>query len=249
MLKWSSEEDINKFCATICSLFNPKFNGSKSEQDAQSELAFATVYSFAKNCELTANEFIIAFNLAAEGKLKTEEDKNGKSESIQLYREIDMIKLIEIKSAYIRHKANDKMYENGKAQIREFLTPTKVELSPEEKKKERARFYASDYARLQREGKVLGSTIFYDLIKKNGLEKINIDFVEKTLSGFKPETTEPNLLNRKEDFGQGKLPRIIKNDAKTFFIDAVVEKYFQVRKLKELTEEEFIKYWETIYEK
>ncbi|GEN74106.1 hypothetical protein [Chryseobacterium lathyri] len=245
MLKWSSEKDVNEFCAEICSRFNPKYVGNQQEKDALAELDFATAYSFAKNCELTAEEFFLAFNLAAEGRLKYEEDKDGNAEPIKLFREIDAIKLNEVKSAYIRYKSLDKKYENGKAEIKAFLEPPIVEPTPEEKKAARNKFYTAEYRRLQLEGNVLGTIVFYDLIKKRGLKTVKVEFIEAVLSTFIPEKIEN--IARKEEPEKIRVPKIQKNDPLTYFKDCIVKAYIEKEELKEFTEEAWIEHWEKLH--
>ena len=245
MLKWSSEDDVNRFCAKICSLFNPKYTGSPEEKDALAELDFATAYAFAKNCELTAEEMELAFHLATEGKLKTEPDKDGNAVPVQLYREVDALKLGELKAAYIRHKASDKGYEIGKEKLKNFLEPPTQELTPEQKKAERIAFYKTELERLQNGEMVLGTTIFYELIKLAGLERISLKYVESVLDKFQPETFQSGISVTKVG-GELDIPKKIKHNAKVFFIGEIVKSYFKKHNLKELTQDQFIAHWENI---
>ena len=111
-------------------------------------------------------------------------------------------------------------------------------------KEQRLKFYSEEYKRLQRDGKVLGTTIFYDLIKKEGLETVKLKWLEAILDKFKPETVDKSLINEPQLV---KLPKIKKHDAKTFFIDELVHAYFVNKKLKDLSEEDFINHWENIF--
>ena len=61
----------------LINFINPKF------EEGEAEIAEAEIYSFAKNCELTANEFILALEMSADGKLYSEPDTNGNSEKIK----------------------------------------------------------------------------------------------------------------------------------------------------------------------
>ena len=236
MLKWSSEDEINTFCAKICSLFNPKYVGNQQEKDALMEIDFATAYSFSKNCELTADEMELAFHLATEGKLKSEIDKDGNATPIQLYREVDAIKLGELKSAYIRYKRDDVGYGLGKEKIKAFLAPPEKEHTPEEQKDNRKAWFTSEFERLQKGESVLGSTHFFDLITANEEIKMNVADVAVALGKFNPE----KALGKN---GEG-LPIVKKNDVVTYFKDKLVASYIKKHNLKELSLEEFINYWE-----
>lgn len=235
MLKWSNEPDQINFAQHVMNFINPKLD---SEEEFQASL-FVLV-EFAKKCELTAAEYLYALELAADGKLYSEEGKK-----VQLFREIDRLKLGEVKAAYIQHKRNDKQYEAGKAKIKAFLTPPDTKPTEEEKKAERLRFYESEYARMQKGENILGTVIFYDLIKKQGLQKVSLRFIENALERYKPQTFETGLQTTKVG-GLLDLPKKTSHDAKLFFINEIVKAYFTLHKLKDVNLEEFINYWENI---
>ena len=44
------------------------------------------------------------------------------------------------------------------------------------------------------------------------------------------------------------MPKIKENNAKTHFIDDFVNSFIKFKKLSELTQDEFVKYWNDIYE-
>ena len=238
MLKYASDTEISQFAIRLINFINPKF------EEGEAEIAEAEIYSFAKNCELTGNEFLLALEMSAEGKLYSEPDANGNSEKIKLYREVDRLKLGEVKSAYIALKRADKVFQDDLKKIKAFLEPPKPEPTEEELKEQRLKFYSEEYKRLQRDGKVLGTTIFYDLIKKEGLETVKLKWLEAILDKFKPETVDKSLINEPQLV---KLPKIKKHDAKSFFIDELVHAYFVNKKLKDLSEEDFINHWENIF--
>ena len=238
MLKYASDSEISQFAIRLINFINPKF------EEGEAEIAEAEIYSFAKNCELTGNEFLLALEMSADGKLYSEPDTNGNSEKIKLYREVDRLKLGEVKSAYIALKRADKVFQEDVKKIKAFLEPPKPEPTEEELKEQRLKFYSEEYKRLQRDGKVLGTTIFYDLIKKEGLETVKLKWLEAILDKFKPETVDKSLINEPQLV---KLPKIKKHDAKTFFIDELVHAYFVNKKLKDLSEEDFINHWENIF--
>ena len=233
MLKYASDNDISVFSARVISFINPKFD------EGEFELAEADIYSFAKNCELTAEEFLLALELASERKLS-----NEKGEIIQLYKQIDRLTLGTVKSAYIELKKTDKNYNDDKLLIKNHLSPENAEKTPEEKQKQRIDFLTEEYRRLIKDGKVLGTVIFYGLMKKSGIETVKLKWLEHTLDRFKPE--EPEKLMRSLETESLKLPKIKKNDVKTYLIDNLVYAYFRANKLNEMTEKEFIEYWENI---
>ena len=240
-LKHSDDNEIAVFTAKVLNFINPKFDDPETEL----QLAEAELYSFAQNCELTTDEFMIALQLAADGKLYTEPDEKGTSRKIQLYREIDRLKLGEVKAAYLHHKTIDKQYENGKAAIKSFLEPPTPELTEEEKKEIRIKFYKSEFQRLQKGENILGTITFYDLIKHSGLELVKLKFVEAVLDKFQPETMQGGLSVSKAG-SQLDIPKKITNNAKQHFINSLVKAYFNKKKLKDLTESEFIDHWERI---
>ncbi len=240
-LKHCNENEIAIFTARVLNFINPKFD----DQDTELQLAEAELYSFAQKCELTADEFMIALEMAADGKLYTEQDEKGVSKRIQLFREIDRLKLGEVKSAYLYHKTIDKQYENGKAVIKAFLEPPKPELTEEQKIAERIKFYKTEFERLQKGEMVLGTVIFYDLIKHSGLEVVKLKFVELVLDKYQPESFQSGLSVSKVG-NQLDIPKKVKNNAKQHFINTLVKAYFDKNNLKSLTESEFIQHWETI---
>lgn len=223
------------FAQHVLNFINPKLD---SEEEFQASL-FVLV-EFARKCDLTAAEYLYALELAADGRLHTEDGKK-----VQLFREIDRLKLGEVKAAYIHHKRSDKQYEAGRAKIKAFLSPPDQEPTEEEKKAERLRFYRSEHARLQRDEAVLGTVIFYGLIKKKGMDKISLKYVENVLDRYQPQTFESGLQTSKAG-SLLDLPKKVTHDARTFFINSLVRSYFEKNDLKSLTEKEFIQYWETI---
>ena len=234
MLKSSTDEDKNVFSARVLNFINPKFD--PENQILETELAEAELYAFANNCELTANEFMLALEMATEGKLSSEPDDNGNSQKIKLFREIDRLKLGEVKSAYIFHKTHDKKYETGRAEIKAFLNPPEKELTAEEKKESLIAWLEEEYRRLREYGKILGSIRFFDLITANEEINIKVQDVATGLAKFVPEVATGKI-------GEG-LPSIKKNDVVTFFKDGIVARYIKKHNLKELSLNDWINYWE-----
>ena len=237
MLKHCDDSQISIFSAKVINFINPKFN------EGEFELAEADLYIFAKGCELTADEFLLALRMAAEGKLSRE--INGNNEKITLYKQIDQLSLLTIKSAYIELKKTEKSYNDDLLLIKSALLPEIKEKTPEELKEQRINFFIEDYKRLKSDGKVLGTVIFYDLIKKSGIETVKLKWLENSLERFKPTISE---TVRGNDFEKVKMPKIKENNAKTHFIDDFVNSFIKFKKLSELTQDEFVKYWNDIYE-
>ena len=237
MLKHCDDSQISIFSAKVINFINPKFN------EGEFELAEADLYIFAKGCELTPDEFLLALKMAAEGKLSRE--VNGNNEKITLYKQIDQLSLLTIKSAYIELKKTEKAYNDDLLLIKSALLPEIKEKTPEELKEQRINFFIEDYKRLKSDGKVLGTVIFYDLIKKSGIETVKLKWLENSLERFKPTISE---TVRGNDFEKVKMPKIKENNAKTHFIDDFVNSFIKFKKLSELTQDEFVKYWNDIYE-
>lgn len=238
MLKQSNEEQINIFTAKVLNYFNPKYGENPTLEE---ELACADIHRFAMRCEITEDEFMLALDLATEGKLKTEPDAAGNIGNIKLYREIDIIKLGEVKAAYIRFKNDDEKYKNGKAKIKAFLNPPEKKLTAEEYRTLTLNNIRKDYHRFKADGKVLATPVFYDLIKKTGIVKVKLDFVEKFLKKFVPEIAEGKISS-----GSTSLPKVIKKDAYVEFQNEMISHYIIHLNLHEITEEEWVKHWELL---
>lgn len=239
MLKQSTEEQINIFSAKVLNYFNPKFDDPEIEE----ELARADIFRFALRCEITEEEFMLALDLATEGKLQTAPDLAGNVENIKLYREIDIIKLGEVKAAYLRFKKVDENYKNGKNKITAFLYPPVVELTPEQKKEIRIKFLKEEFFRLQTKGEVLGSIQFYDLLRKEH-KVIKIGFVEKFLQTVKLE--EYIDAGRSTEVHKASSKKVIKKDPFLEFKELFVSSYITKMKLKDVTEEKWIEHWEAL---
>jgi len=156
-------------------------------------------------------------------------------EPVKLFREIDRIKLGEVENAYLEFRKYDKLFERDNKKIKNFLSPPKPEESPEERQQQRRMYYASEYDRLKEDGKVLGTDLFFNLIKKNGEDKVSLSFIEKVLKKYRHKS----LIGR----------RMVENEVLSFFIDEFVSAHIKREKLSELSKPEWINYWENIYEK
>jgi hypothetical protein len=238
MLKSSSDQEINVFTAKILNFFNPKF-----ESETEVELVRVEIYTFAMRCELTPDEFLLALHLATEGKLKTEIDKDGNAETIKLYREIDIIKLGEVKAAYMRYKSTDPKYTKGIADVKAFLSPPSVELTPEQKQNIWLKFLKDEFARLQDKGEVLGSVQYYDILRKKH-DLVKIGFVEKFMMTFVPEEHTKDERSKAIHLASSK--KIIKKDLFLSFKELFVSSYITKMKLKDGTEKDWISHWESL---
>lgn len=241
MLKQSSENDINVFTAKVLSYFNPKFEDPEIEE----KLACEDIKRFASRCEITEDEFMLALDLATEGRLQSSPDSAGNVENIKLYREIDIIKLGEVKAAYLRFKMSDEKYAKGKAEIKKFLSPPPAELTAEQKKEIRIKFLKEEYSRLQLKNEVLGSVQFYDLLRREH-SVVKIAFVEKFLQTVKLE--EYVETARSTDFHKVSSKKVIKKDPFLAFKELFISSYITKMKLKDVTEEEWISHWERLRE-
>lgn len=239
MLKSSSEQDVNVFTAKVINFFNPKF-----ETETEVELARADIFKFALRCELTAEEFLLALNLATEGKLKSEINGEGGAEVIKLYRDIDSIKLGEVKAAYMRYKIEDEKYKKGKDQIRNYLNPPPPKMTSEEYEALTLENIKRDYHRFKADGKVLATPLFYDLIKQARGENIKLKFVESFLKNFVPEVAEGKLSAT----GTA-LPKLIKKDAYLEFQNEMIVNYVLYLKLHETSEEVWMQHWKRLINK
>lgn len=229
-LKYSDEKVRHRFAQSVLKLINPKF-----ESETEANIAFGILMDFSADSELTEAEYIIALKEASKGRLRTE-DTNGNLKPVKLFREIDFIKLNEVEQAYILYRNQDKQHELGEAKINEFLAPPKSELTEEQKKAERMKFYEEEWKRLQDRGIIYGTIVFYELIKTE-VEKVKLSFLEAVLDTYKPE-------NKK-----GIIEEIVQQNPKVHFINHFVMRFIKAHKLKDLSLEDWKEYWEEKHEK
>ena len=237
-LKQTSLDNPNEIEAFINEVF-AKVNPTFTDGENGVKLAESEIRRYAKQSLITREEFFIARTLLSRDLLF---DFDGNP--LKPFKIIDFEFFNKVETAYINFRNHEKTREIGIAKLKAFLEPPKPEPTEEELKEQRLKFYSEEYKRLQRYGKVLGTTIFYDLIKKEGLETVKLKWLEVILDKFKPETVDKSLINEPQLV---KLPKIKKHDAKTFFIDELVHAYFVNKKLKDLSEEDFINHWENIF--
>lgn len=241
MLKHSSQEEVSIFVARVINYINPKF-----QDETEMKLAEADLIGFAKTCELTCEEFLLALRLAAEKKLVSAPDENGNSEVIKLFREIDSIKFGEIKSAYLYRKTIDTKYESDKVKIKAFLNPPK-EVSPEERRATIIKMLTQDHERLMRNERVIATTKYYDwIVKVAGVTSVRVPWLVEILESFEAESSDMKL-----EQGRGGLltkAKVTKNDPVLFFKEHFVNAYNKIHKLHRSTLEEWKAHWLRLYD-
>lgn len=236
-LKHSNQKERETFAQSALAFINPNL-----ESEAELNIVLAILMDFSADCELTANEFMMALKLSADGKLFLE-GVDGKSIPVKLLRKIDQIALRETQQAYIHYRNKDKLHQQGQDKLKAYLNPPK-EKSEEELKAERIEFLKGQYKELQSKGSVRASVIFYPLLRKKHKE-VKLDFLDNFLNNFKPETIE---LKNGAGIDFSNPAKVVKNNVHTSFKDAFVSVAIQHYKLKEKTEEQWIEFWEELKE-
>lgn len=216
-----------KATSRIINMFQMKFENQDAQQMAMGEFG-----SFLRDYALTADEVLEAYRLVAKVELV---DFEG--EPIIFYPNLSIGQAGKILKAYENYKIGNSQHTQGIAKIKTFLNPPAPELTPEEKKELRLSWLKVEYSRLQKEGKVLGTTKFYEEIKARGIESVKLSFLENVL----------DAINFKKDKVQ--LPGSSGQYAKLFFIENFVRVYFDYYKLKDMEESDFVEYWQSIYDK
>lgn len=238
-LKQTSLDNPNEIEAFINEIF-AKVNPTFTDGENGVKLAESEIRRYAKQSLITREEFFIARTLLSRDLLF---DFEGNP--LKPFKIIDFEFFNKVETAYINFRNYEKTREIGIAKIKAFLEPQKPEPTEEELKEQRLKFFIEDYKRLKSDGKVLGTVIFYDLIKKSGIETVKLKWLENSLERFKPTISE---TVRGNDFEKVKVPKIKENNAKTHFIDDFVNSFIKFKQLSELTQDEFVKYWNDIYE-
>ncbi len=178
---------------------------------------------------------MIALDMVPKGLL----DIDG--EKVKFFREINQAQLGQYEAGYIEFKARDNKIQNAKGRISLFLNPPPPDLSPEDLQKLTLSNIKKDYHRFKAEGKVLATPIFYDLIKKTGIVKVKLDFVEKFLRSFVSEIAEGKIGSNGTN-----LPKVVKRDVYVEFQNEMINHYIIHLELHDKTEEEWIKHWEAL---
>lgn len=223
-LKQSEKSEQAIFSKKVLSFLNPKF-----EDEMEYNISLSILMDFCSDCELTDEEYLQALKMSADGKLTLEE--NGEAKTIKLFREIDNLKLREVKRAYIQYRNHDINYNKGKKMIDNYLNPP-LEKTKEEKEKEKIDFLKKQYQELQNIGCPSAFILFYPHLKKD-LKIVSVEFIEQFLINYKPEKREGFLYKT----------NIVKCDAFTEFKKIFTSTALKYKKLNELTINEWIKYW------
>lgn len=214
-----------KASARIVNMFQMKFEDSNSQ-----ELAMGEFGTFLRDYALTADEILEAYRMVAKLELV---DFQG--EPIVFYPNLSIGQAGKILKAYQDHKIESVQHTKGTNQIKAFLNPPAPEKTPKEKKEIRVSLLKVEFNRLQNEGKILGHHIFYELIKSTGIETVKLSFLEVVLDRINLNKNKTGLLNSDGAY------------AKNRFIESFVKAFFEHHKLKDLSETEFVEYWENIY--
>ena len=127
----------------VLNFIDPKFN-----DEIEFETNKAMLIEFAKNCELTADEFMNALMLASKGKLVVEDYERETFVAVKLFREINALKLGEIETAYVFWRNQDKAFETSENIVKNFLTPPPKEITPKEKFEQVKKTFKTEYSRL-----------------------------------------------------------------------------------------------------
>ncbi|MDR3026025.1 hypothetical protein [Chryseobacterium sp.] len=240
-LKWSNDEVLERFATRVILYIDPKFPDSDSdippEEDPFSDYNIAKnkIKDYGKRCDLTEDEYLLALNFASKGILVVDD------QIVKIYREINQINLAEIERGYTDFKIRDQKHQNSKNEIRKFLNPPQPKLTPEEYRTLTLSNIRKDYHRFKADGKVLATSVFYDLIKNTGIVKVKLEFVEKFLKNFVPEVAEGKLGSDGTS-----LPKVIKKDVFVEFQNEMINHYIIHLELHQTIEEEWIKHWETL---
>ena len=118
---------------------------------------------YAAQSKLTPAEFFHARTCLSRGQLV---DVDG--EIMKPYKKIDFEMFNQVEEAYLRHKAENKDYEIGKAKIKAYLNPPPPEPSPEEKAKQRAQLKANIQDCFKNHGECEFAFLIYDEMKESG---------------------------------------------------------------------------------
>lgn len=235
-LKYADNDVLTRFANRVVLFIDPKFSDD-SPDDPLSDINIALnkVIDYGRRSNLTENEFMLALDMAPKGLLEIDGEK------VKFFREINQAQLGQYEAGYIEFKSRDNKFQNAKDKISLFLNPPPPELSPEEYEIITLNNIRNDYHRFKADGRVLATPIFYDLIKKTGIEKVKLSFVENYLKNFVPEISEGKLSS-----GGTALPKVVKKDAYVEFQNEMIVHYVIHLKLHELTEDEWVEQWKKL---
>ena len=159
MLKRSEPGEVELFAGRVISFINPKFDNPETEF----ELSMLEIKDFAKECQLTPEEFLSALRLATKGKL-IGLDGNP----IKLFREIDTIKFGEVESAYIEYKNANPVYTKSKKELKQLVEKPN-EPTAEEKEARKKRLWDDMLEKVSNDQPCYHSFLFYEELKAKGV--------------------------------------------------------------------------------
>lgn len=204
---------------------NPKF---ENEQEAL--YSQKIIIEFAQNCNITANEYMLALDLASRRLLTL----NG--EVIKVFREIDRLKLGEIETAFTEYKRHDPNAEKGEKMINQHLNQEK-EPSEAEKELERKRFLTNAFNKYKATGEIIGGTLLYEKLRKR-VSLVGLDFLDNFIRNYTGERVEKT---------QGLIPfRVEKTNLKVEWATAYVKQFCDL-KLSQLNLNGWIEFWEQYF--
>ncbi|WP_347216660.1 hypothetical protein [Chryseobacterium sp.] len=231
-----------RFANRVVFDIDPKFpdddNNDLDDPLSPLNIAINRVRDYAKRSDLTEQEFLIALSMAQKGLLQIDGEK------VRFFREINQAHFAQYEMGYVEFKIRDQKYQNAKDSIRKVLSPPEKKMTPEEYKALTLENIRKDYHRFKVDGKILATPVFYDLIKKTGIVKIKLEFVENFLKNFIPEVAEGKIGSNGTS-----LPKVIKKDAYVEFKNEMIKHYVIHLELQKKTEEEWIKHWEALLTK
>lgn len=235
-LKFSDDIQHGVFAEKVLLYIDPKFDNENEFEVAKSKLI-----EFAKTSELTSDEFLHALELCAEGKLITEDEK-GEFKKVKIFREINALKLHEIKSAYILYRNTSKEFETSENIVKAFLEPPKPEMSDEEKLQWAIKTFKVEYARLLA-GELYNCFIFFDIITINeGVKTIKLSWLKKIFADWDVSRNKINDNNFKKVLSEITNPF---NYLKQRFVLTYIENH----RLLDLSVEKWVEYWTEEYKK
>ena len=190
MLKWSNDNEKEVFANTVLNFINPKFESEEEYMAAKSILI-----EFSHKCDLTPAEFMLGLEMAADGILVSVPDHEGKSYPVKMFREIDRLKLGEIKNAYQYFKRSNINYEKDKAKIKLFLNPP-PEITPEQIKAERLKNWNSLRKSVKESEPCAHAFLFWEWAVKKGAFKNFLQ--DKEAQARKTEQVMKAIINREK---------------------------------------------------
>ncbi|KAA0126412.1 hypothetical protein FY557_17325 [Chryseobacterium sp. SN22] len=241
-LKYSDQDSLMRFANKVVFTIDAKVEESENDDPNDpfnpTNIALNRVVDYAKRSDLTENEFMLAISKAQKGLLQVDGEK------VRFFREINQAHFAQYEMGYTEFKTRDQKYQNAKEQIRKAIAPPEKKLTAEEYEAMTFENVRKDYHRFKADGKVMATPIFYDLLKKTGVEKVKLIFVENFLKNFVPEVAEGKL-----SAAGTSLPKIVKKDAYVEFQNEMIGNYIIYMKLHETSEDVWMQHWTRLFRK